>query len=115
MIDPQQPPMQQGVDARLERDTMRLERTVTDMRVEVAAGLAGINTRLDGLKDHEPRLRAVENALSQQVTRDDVEAMLTKAIEVSRRPAWRDIGALIIAISAGSGLVLTVAKLAGTV
>jgi hypothetical protein len=102
---------QQGIDIRLERDTMRLERTVTDMRVEVAAGLAGINTRLDGLKDHEPRLRALEQSISNQVTRNDVEEMLVKAIEASRRPAWRDVGALIIAISTASGLVLTASKL----
>jgi hypothetical protein len=96
---------QQGIDMRLERDTMRLERTVTDMRVEVAAGLAGINARLDAQKDHEPRIRAVEVALSNQLTRDDVAGMLKEAIEAARRPAWRDVGALIAAIATSTALV----------
>jgi hypothetical protein len=104
---------QQGIDMRLERDTMRLERTVTDMRVEVAAGLAGINARLDASKDHEPRLRDLENRISNQLTREDVADMLKQAIESARRPAWRDVGMLITAIATSSGLVLTVAKVTG--
>jgi hypothetical protein len=100
-----QSPQQQGIDMRLERDTMRLERTVTDMRVEVAAGLAGINARLDAQKDHEPRLRAVEQQLSNQLTRDDVAGMLKDAIEAARRPAWRDVAMLIAAIATSTALV----------
>jgi len=106
---------QQGVDMRLERDTMRLERTVTDMRVEVAAGLAGINARLDAQKDHEPRLRAVEMQISNQLTREDVAGMLKSAIESARRPAWRDVGALIAAIATSTGLVLLLARTAGMI
>lgn len=100
----------------------RLERTVQDMRVEVAAGLAGINARLDAQQDHGPRLRAVEtqlatqlkredvagmlkDALANQLTREDVAGMLESAIEASRRPAWRDVGMLITAILASTGLV----------
>lgn len=98
-------PHQQGVDLQLERESLRLERTIMDMRVEVAAGLAGINVRLDMQKDHEPRLRAVEVRLANQLTRDDVAGMLQDAIEASRRPAWRDVGMLIAAISASTGLV----------
>jgi hypothetical protein len=109
----QPPPHQQGVDMELERNTLRLERTVTDMRVEVAAGLAGINARLDAQKNHEPRLRAVELALANQLTRADVAGMLKEAIEAARRPAWRDVGALIAAIATSTGLVLAVAKASG--
>jgi hypothetical protein len=100
-----------AIDQRIENDNARLERTVTDMRVEVAAGLAGINARLDAQKDHEPRLRAVELRLTNQLTRDDVAGMLKEAIESSRRPAWRDVGMLIAAIATSTGLVLTVVEL----
>ncbi len=127
--DDQIPPThhQQRVDLGLERDTMRLERTVTDLRIAVAEGFTAVNTRLDLQKDHEPRLRAVERAqaqqitrddvatmlktaLANQITRDDVDGMLKSAISSARRPTWRDVGALAAAIATSSGLVLGVAK-----
>lgn len=97
--------MNEEESARAHHDTLRLERVVTDMRVEVAAGLAGINARLDAQKDHEPRLRVVEQQLANQLTREDVAGMLKDAIESARRPAWRDVGMLIAAIATSTALV----------
>lgn len=112
--------------------TERLERTVQDMRVEVAAGLAGINARLDAQKSHEPRLRAVEtqlatqlkreevaamlqDAMKNQLTREDVAEMLRQAIDSARRPRWQDVGALVAAIATATGLVLAIARALGAV
>jgi hypothetical protein len=96
-----------------EQERSQLADVLTQVRIDMAGGFASINARLDASSSHEPRLRALEQSISNQVTRNDVEEMLVKAIEASRRPAWRDVGALIIAIATASGLVLTVAKLVG--
>jgi hypothetical protein len=87
-------------------ETRVIEQALTEVRVVVASGFAAINARLDAQKDHEPRIRALENR--HQLTREDVRTMLDEAIASSRRPAWRDVGALIAAISTSVLLVLAV-------
>lgn len=91
-------------------DARRVEDRLTMIQVEVAAGFAAVNARLDAAKDHEPRLRALEQ---NQMSRDDVRAMLKEAIEASRRPRWQDVGALVASIATSTGLVLVVAKALG--
>lgn len=109
----------------------RIERRLTDMRVAQAEGFAELRTRLDAVKDHEPRLRQVEASYvtrqdvhavvteatkaveSRMLTLDDVKGVVGEAIEAARRPSWRDVGALVAAISTSTGLVLAVAKLLG--
>lgn len=91
-------------------DQRRVEDRLTSIQVEVASGFAAITARLDASKDHEPRLRALEQ---NQITRDDVASMLAEAIAAARRPRWQDVGALIAAIATSTGLVLVVAKALG--
>lgn len=88
----------------------RVERALSDVRVEVASGFAAINARLDASKDHEPRLRSLEQRLENQLTREDVQGMLEQAINAARRPAWRDVGMLIAAIATSTGLVLGIVQ-----
>lgn len=98
-----------------EQHDQRVERALTDVRVEVAAGFAAINARLDASKDHEPRLRKLEQRLQNQLTRDDVQGMLEQAINSARRPAWRDVGMLVAAIATSTMLVIAVVEFASRV
>lgn len=52
--------------------TQRLERSVTDFRVEMATAVASIVARLDGMRDHDRRLRELE--AGQQAIRQRMEA-----------------------------------------
>lgn len=109
----------------------RIERALGDMRVAVARGFAETGTKLEDMKDHEPRIRKLEsNAVtradvhdvvttavsaveSRILTLEDVKVVVGEAIAAARRLSWRDVGALIAAISTSVGLVLAVGKLAG--
>lgn len=107
----------------------RVEKSLGDLRVSQAEGFAELRTTLAAMKDHEPRLRTVEVTYvtrqdvhavvteatkaveSRMLTLDDVKLVVGEAIEAARRPSWRDVGALVAAISTSTGLVLAVAKL----
>lgn len=91
-------------------DQRRVEERLTTIQVEVASGFAAITARLDASKDHEPRIRSLEQ---NQITREDVARMLAEAIAAARRPRWQDVAALIAAIATSTGLVLMVAKALG--
>lgn len=86
----------------------RLERHLTDMRVEVASGFATLTANLEAMRSHEQRLRELENRQGKQITLEDVKEVVADAIAASRRPSWRDVGALVAAISTSVMLVLGV-------
>ncbi len=88
----------------------RIEKAVTDLRISQAEGFAEIRARLENSKDHEPRLRELERRAESSLTLNDVKDVVAEAIEAARRPSWRDVGALVAAISTSTGLVLGLAK-----
>lgn len=89
-------------------DTTRLERAISDFRVEMAKTLGGLIAQLDGMKDHDTRLRLLEQSY---VSREELKSALHDAIESSRKIAWRDVGAIIVAAGVVTGIVM---KLIGT-
>lgn len=83
----------------------QLSRTLTELRITVHEGFSALRERMDSIKDHEPRLRALEQAAERAVTRDEVSEFVDRAVESGRRPTWQGIAALVGAVAAGSGLM----------
>lgn len=86
----------------------RIEEQVTAVRLEVAAGFATLRERLDLMKDHEPRIRSLEQS---RPTREEITEMVASAVAAAIKPSWQDVGALILAISTATGLVIGVGKI----
>lgn len=89
----------------------RLERTISDFRTEVARDMGSVMARLDTMKDHDGRLRHLEQT---SVTREELKEVLREAIANGRRLSWKDLGLIITTTGAGASAVAAlVTRLAG--
>ncbi len=83
-------------------DGDRIERILTEFRISVGAQLATLMEKLDSMKNHEERLRKIE---SSHVNHEQLEKAITACADSVRRPAWKDIAAIIFTITSIVGLL----------
>ena len=76
--------------------------------------LVRIETKLDmalvRANDHEERLRTIEAAY---LTKEEIVEAIASAISAAARPAWRDIGAIVVTTGAGAALMTTLFAMRG--